>query len=265
MISLANVSYSYKNNKQILKNINLNIQKNEIIMIIGKNGSGKSTLCILIANILKGKGKILLDDVKISKIKNKELRKKIGIVFQNPNNQIIFDKVIDELNFVLENLNLDGKETRINNALNTMNISNLKEENPYEMSLGQKQRIAIACQIAIDPDYFIFDEITSMIDYKGKKDIYKLINNLKKRNKTIIYSTNIMEELILADRIIILNNGEIKKILKKDELLDNLNILKEIDLEIPLNLQILKLLKDKNIDIKDYYEENILKILEEKL
>ena len=104
-----------------------------------------------------------------------------------------------------------------------------------------------------------------MIDYKGKKDIYKLLIDLKNRNKSIIFSTNIMEELIYADKIVILDKGEIKKILSKNELLDNLNILKEIDLEIPLNLQILKLLKDKNINILDNYEKNILNILEERL
>lgn len=265
MISLTNVSYSYKNNKKILNNINLNFNTNEITMIIGKNGSGKSTLCNVIANILNGKGKITIDDKKINKMKNKELRQKIGIVFQNPNNQIIFDKVLDEFNFVLDNLDLNNKETRINEALQLMNITDLKNENPYEMSLGQKQRIAISCQLAIDPDYFIFDEVTSMIDYKGKKDIYKLLIDLKNRNKSIIFSTNIMEELIYADKIVILDKGEIKKILSKNELLDNLNILKEIDLEIPLNLQILKLLKDKNINILDNYEKNILNILKERL
>lgn len=265
MIVLSNVSFSYKKQKEILKDINLEIKPGKITMIIGKNGSGKSTLCSLLANILKTKGKILVDDIDISKIDNISLRQKIGIVFQNPSYQIIFDKVYDDIKFVLDNLNLDNKDERILKALESMNILNLKNENPYEMSLGQKQRIALATWLSVSPKYLILDEVTSMIDYKGKKDIYNLITKLKKDGKGIIFSTNIMEELIYADEVIVLDKGLVKKVIKQEELLDNLDLLVDIGLEVPFILKTLKLLKDKGLDIKDVSEENILMKLKENL
>lgn len=265
MITLSNLNFSYQTNKKILNNINLEINKGEITFIIGQNGSGKSTLCSLIANILDGNGEIKIDNQDIKKMKNIDLRKKIGIVFQNPNNQVIFDKVIDDLNFVLDNLNIKNKELNIDKSLNLMGITNLKNENPYNMSLGQKQKIAIATILATNPDYLVFDEVTSMIDYKGKKDIYKLLLELKKENKGILFSTNIMEELIYADKIVILKDNTIYKIIDFNTLLDNLNILKEIDLEIPFNLKVFKLLKDKKIEFDKNDEESILLLIRNSL
>lgn len=265
MIVLSNVSFSYKKQKEILKDINLEIKPGEITMIVGKNGSGKSTLCSLLANILKAKGTILVDDKDIKKMDNISLRQKIGIVFQNPSYQIIFDKVYDDMKFVLDNLKLDNQEERIIKSLESMNILNLKDENPYEMSLGQKQRIALATWLSVSPKYLILDEVTSMIDYKGKKDIYNLLLKLKKDGKGIIFSTNIMEEVIYADKIVVLDKSKIKKIIKKDELLDNLDLLVNVGLEIPFILNILKLLKDKGIEIDSLTEEGILTLLKEHL
>lgn len=216
MITLENISYTYKNDTKALQDINLEISKGEILMIVGSNGSGKSTLGNIIANIIKGKGKILLDNKSLKKFKPEEIRKTVGIVFQNPNNQIIFPKVKDDIIFALNNLKIPDKEERIINALKQTGMSDFIYKNPYELSMGEKQRIACACVLAIDPEYIILDEVTSMIDYKGKKDIYNLILDLKKKNKSIVFITNDLTEVIYADKLVLLDKGKIKKIIKSD-------------------------------------------------
>ena len=125
MLKLENVSFSYQKGKYLIKNLNLEFNPGEITMIIGKNGSGKTTLCNIISNFLNYKGKITLDKQNIKKLSNQELRKKIGIIFQNPNNQIIFNKVYDDLKFPLENLNLTNQEERIKGSLKMLKMENL--------------------------------------------------------------------------------------------------------------------------------------------
>lgn len=263
MIKLENVSFHYKRKKEILKNINLEFFPGEITVIIGKNGSGKTTLCNLLTKFLVGKGKIFIDSENIKKMKNTTLRKKVGIVFQNPNHQVIFNKVYDDIKFALDNLNLDNKEKRIEKALQEMEMQDFQEKNPFELSLGEKQRIAICSQLAIDPTYFILDEITSMIDYKGKQDIYKILKNLKEKGKCIIMTTNIMEEILIADKIIVLEKGIVQNIIKKEELLENINNLKDIFTDIPFIIKVLLFLKEKNIPITSFNEDSILESLNE--
>ena len=258
MLKLENVSFSYQKGKYLIKNLNLEFNPGEITMIIGKNGSGKTTLCNIISNFLNYKGKITLDKQNIKKLSNQKLRKKIGIIFQNPNNQIIFNKVYDDLKFPLENLKLTNQEERIKGSLKMLKMENYLNRNPFELSLGEKQRIAISAELAINPDYYIFDEITSMIDHNGKQIIYQIIKDLKSKNKCIIMTTNIMEELLLADRIIVLDQGNIKDIIKKEELLNKIDLLTNIFTDIPFKIKVLLLLKDK---ITSYQDEDILNYL----
>ena len=251
MIKIENLNFKYKREENILKNINLDIKEGECIAIVGKNGSGKSTFAKLIAGIMKPtKGDVSIDDINT---KNKHeyinLRKKIGIVFQNPENQILFNNLDDEISFALNNLNLDNKELRINEALKKVKIEKEKIGDLDELSLGQKQKIAIAGVLAINPKYIVLDEPTTMIDSEGKDAVYSIIKELKEAGYTIIYITNNTEEILLADKVIILNEGQIVDTIKRSEIVEKTEILKKYNLKVPTAITILEKLKKNNINI----------------
>lgn len=251
MIKIENLKFKYKEENYILQDINLEINKGECMAIVGKNGSGKSTLSKLIAGILKPtKGNIYIDEINTRDKKEYiNLRKKVGIVFQNPENQIIFNNIDDELSFALKNLKLDNIELRINEALNKVKINKDSIGEIDELSLGQKQRITIAGVLAINPEYIVFDEPTTMIDSEGKEAVYKIISTLKENGYTIIYVTNNTEEILLADKILILDKGKIAETINKQELLDKVDILKKYNLKIPAVIKILEKLRENNINI----------------
>ena len=253
MINISNLTYQYKEGNIGLKDINLSFNRGEITMIIGGNGSGKSTLLSCIANLSKYQGLITLDDIDIKKIKNIDYRKRVGIVFQNPNNQVIFNNVYDDIKFTLENLKEDNIEEKINEALKIVGMQNHIKSNPYNLSMGERQRIALASILATNKEFLLLDEVTSMVDYNGKQEIYKLITKLKKQNMGIIMSTNIVDELVYADKIIIINNNHsIKGIYTKKEIFNNLGLLK--DFYIPLKFQLINKIgydKLKNLDDKE--------------
>ena len=248
MIKLENVTFKY--DEIVLDDISINIKKNKVTFIIGINGSGKSTLANIISGLLFSKnGKVYIDDIELTKkTDNKIIRKKVGMVFQNPSNQIIFSKVYDDIKFTLENMKYPKDEipTLIKNSLEKVNMIDYIDANPYKLSGGQKQRVAIASQLSYSPNYLIFDEATSMIDISGKKDIYKLLKTLKK-NMGIIYITNDMSELIYADDIIILDDHKIYKYSLLD-IVKNNDILTRHKLNIPFILKLASLLNIKDID-----------------
>lgn len=253
MINIENLSYMYNKKDIILKDINMQIKDGEIIGIIGKNGSGKSTLLKLIAGIIKPSlGNIFIDNINI--LKRKELRKEVGIVFQNPDSQILFSKVFDDIEFALNNLKIENKNERIKNALKEVNLGDKELNYTYNLSLGQKQRVNIASVLAINPKYILLDEPTTMIDSMEKENIYQIIKQLKKDGKTIVFTTNNIDEILLSDRIVILQNKEIKHIIEKNKLLENVQILQECDILIPDVIQIILKLnkKGKNINLKEW-------------
>ena len=216
-------------------------------MIIGENGSGKSTLLSCIANLSKYHGLITLDNVDIKKIKNVDFRRKVGIVFQNPNTQVVFNNVYDDIKFTLENLKEDNIDKKINDSLKIVGMGDYVKANPYNLSMGQRQRIAIASVLSSDKEFLLLDEITSMIDYNGKQEIYKLIEKLKKKNIGIIMSTNIVDELIYADKIIILSKDhEVKGIYTKKEIFNDLSLLK--DFYIPFKFKVINKIGYNSID-----------------
>ena len=218
MIKVENVSFKYKNSdKKILDNLNFEVKDGEIIVIVGQNGSGKSTIGKLISGIIKLKqGNITVDDLMI---KDKKVQDKIGIVFQNPENQIIFNNIYDELSFSLKGLEKSEIERRIENSLQQVGMLEYKNNDLYSLSLGQKQRIMIAEVLTKKPKYIIFDEPTTMIDSEGKESIYQIIANLKDEGYTIICITNLADEILIADRTLILKNGKIAHEIKKEDLI----------------------------------------------
>lgn len=251
MIKIQNVKFKYRDEKYILNDINLEINEGECIAIVGKNGSGKSTFAKLISGIMKPtRGNIFIDEINTrDKEQYINLRKKIGIVFQNPENQIIFNNINDELAFALKNLKLNDIELRIREALEKVKIDKEKIEDLDELSLGQKQKITIAGVLAVNPPYIVFDEPTTMIDSEGKEAVYKVIKNLKENGYTIIYITNNTEEIILADKIMILDNGQIVEVIQKKELVDKAEILKKYNLRVPTIITMIEKLKNNNINI----------------
>ncbi len=252
MIELKNVDFKYKTGDMILRDINLNIHEKEFVTIIGKNGSGKSTLLKLIAGITKAtKGKIFVDEIDLSdKKKFMEIRKKVGIVFQNPENQIIFNNVHDDIAFGIKNLDLDNVELRIKNSLNKVNMQEYENTEAYDLSMGQKQRITIASILGMGTKYLVMDEPTAMLDSEGKETVYDIVRKLKEEGYTIIYATNVMDEILYSDRVLVMERGRIEREFKPQDILDNIEYLQKKNLQIPPKVQTLFKLQEKGIDIK---------------
>ena len=230
---IENVNYKYPlEEKQALKNINIEIKKGEFWAIIGKNGSGKTTFCNMLRRFVpdfyKGEltGKVTLEDKELKDYSQKELVQKIGFVFQNPFTQIsgVKDTVFEEIAYGLENLGLDKEEiiSRVEKILKLLEIEKLRERNPYDLSGGQKQRVALASIIAMDPDILVIDEPTSQLDPKGTEDIFKIINLMANEGKTIILVEHKLELIAeYAENILVLDEGEIILSGKAEEVLNN--------------------------------------------
>ena len=265
MISIKNVTYKYQNGYEALQDINVDISKGEFICIVGKNGSGKSTFAKVVAGLLKPtKGEVLINNINTSKKESfLKLRENIGIVFQNPENQLVFNNVFDEISFTLKNLKKDNIEQRIKKALEQVSMLDKEKDDIYELSLGQKQRIAIAEVLSFEPKYIVFDEPTTMLDSMGKVDVYNIIEGLKEKGYTIVYITNFADEMLLADRIVILDKGKlVKEILKKD-ILENIEYLKQYDIQIPVVIELIIELKKKGFNIDKFDEKEIIKQIAE--
>ena len=230
---IENVSYKYPlEEKQTLKNINIEIKKGEFWAVIGKNGSGKTTFCNMLRRFVpdfyKGEltGKITLEDKELKDYSQKELVQKIGFVFQNPFTQIsgVKDTVFEEIAYGLENLDLEKEEiiSKVEKILKLLEIEKLRDRNPYDLSGGQKQRVALASIIAMDPDILVIDEPTSQLDPKGTEDIFKIINLMANEGKTIILVEHKLELIAeYAENILVLDEGEIILSGKAEEVLNN--------------------------------------------
>ena len=236
---IENVNYKYPlEEKQALKNINIEIKKGEFWAVIGKNGSGKTTFCNMLRRFVpdfyKGEltGKITLEDKELKDYSQKELVQKIGFVFQNPFTQIsgVKDTVFEEIAYGLENLGLDKEEiiSKVEKILKLLEIEKLRDRNPYDLSGGQKQRVALASIIAMDPDILVIDEPTSQLDPKGTEDIFKIINLMANEGKTIILVEHKLELIAeYAQNILVLDEGEIILSGKAEEVLNNKILLKK--------------------------------------
>ncbi len=241
---LEDVSYKYPlEDREILKNINLDIKKGEFWAVIGKNGSGKTTLCNVLRRFIpdfyKGelKGKITLEGKELKDYSAKEIVQKVGFVFQNPFTQIsgVKETVFEEIAFGLENLALDAEyiRKRVEETLKLLRIEELRDKNPYELSGGQGQKVALASIIAMDPEIMVIDEPTSQLDPKGTEEIFEIIDILKKEGKTIILVEHKLELIAeYAEKVMVLDEGEMILSGNTEDVLKN-KILMEKEIGIP--------------------------------
>ena len=254
MIQVENLAFSYQNNK-VFKNLSFSIKKGEYLCIIGKNGSGKSTLAKLLAGLIfSQEGSVKISGYDTKNQKNLlEIRKLVGIIFQNPENQIINTTVFDEVIFGLENLAVPRENIKeiAENSLKAVDLLEYKDRLTYQLSGGEKQRLAIASVLAMGTEILIFDEATSMLDPVGKKEVLKLMKELNFQGKTIIHISHDRNDVLEASEVIVLSKGEIKyqgnpyKIFEDNEftpfLIKIKNILEKNNIKVD----------DKNINMED--------------
>ena len=244
-----------------LKSVNLCVKEGEYISVLGHNGSGKSTLAKLLNLILiPTSGKIFIDgedvsDEDLSDDQVFEVRKKIGMVFQNPDNQIVATVVEEDVAFGVENLGLPREEIRrrVVNALNVVGMQEYARHAPHKLSGGQKQCVAIAGIIAMRPRVIIFDESTAMLDPIGRKAVIEIMEKLnREENITVINITHYMEEAARADRVIVINDGEMILDGAPREVFAEVDLLHRIGLESPQSTELVKKLKSAGFDVDIY-------------
>ena len=254
IINVENVSFSYDKRIDVIKDLSFCIEKGQFVSIIGHNGSGKSTLAKLFNGLLiPDSGKITVSGFSSMNKKDLfEIRKRVGVVFQNPDNQLVASIVEDDIVFGPENLGISREEIkeRIDFALKAVNMEKFRRASPERLSGGQKQRIAIAGVLALKPEILVLDESTAMLDPKGRKEVLAVAERLnKEQGTTVIAITHYMEETVNSDRVIVLNGGQIaidgtpKQVFKERELLNSLG------LELPFATVICDELNKKGINI----------------
>lgn len=273
IIRTENLSFKYSGaSEYALKNVNLSIKKGEFVSIIGHNGSGKSTLARLFNGLLQPtSGEVTVNGVStLNKDGIFEVRKTVGVVFQNPDNQLVASIVEDDVAFGPENIGLPREEIgkRIDFALNAVGMQDFRKFSPSRLSGGQKQRIAIAGVLAVKPQVIVLDESTAMLDPKGRKEVMQVVKKLNKENGiTVINVTHYMDEVCEADRVIVLNDGQAVMQGSPQEIFSRKNELESYNLDVPVPTAIAEILKEKgfNINKEIYSKEDLSEVLCESL
>ncbi len=240
MISVKDVHFSYNKETHAIRGVSFDIPKGEWVSIIGHNGSGKSTLSKLLNGLIRAnKGSISIDGLDINDDNLNAIRKKVGIVFQNPDNQFIGVTVKHDIAFGLENRQIERSKMNelIDEYSKKVEMEKFLSAEPSKLSGGQKQRVAIAGVLATNPEIIIFDEATSMLDPEGVNDITSLIESLK-GEKTIITITHDLDLAKKSDRVLVLNEGHLVSDDTPDETFKKIDLLKEAKLDIPFNLKV---------------------------
>ena len=260
-IQIENLNFSYEdvNRKMaVLKNVNLSIEKGSFVAVLGHNGSGKSTLAKLLnLMLIPDSGRILIDGVDITDENLDEdalyeIRRRIGMVFQNPDNQLVATVVEEDIAFGPENLGVEPKQIRrrVDDAMELLGISEYAKHSPAKLSGGQKQRVAIAGVIAMLPECIVFDEATAMLDPKGRDEVMAAITMLnREKGITVIHITHNMEEAVLADRVIVIHDGEIVKDGTPREVFVDVEGLVSKELDVPQVTQLFYLLKQRGFSV----------------
>lgn len=259
-VRLEHLSYSYKNDDNIneedltINDVNFDIYEGEYVALIGHNGSGKSTLAKLIIGLyVQLKGQIYIFDQKMNDDNVYELRRNLGIIFQNPDNQFIGSTVRDDIAFGLENdcIDTDTMKILVDEFAEKVGMKEYLDKEPSNLSGGQKQRVAIAGALARKPKILIMDEATAMLDPKGRRDIRNLIKKMKDENPglTIISITHDIDEAYQADKVIVLNKGKVFLSGTPEEVFEQSDKLLSIKLDIPFFHKLNKELKKEGINI----------------
>ncbi len=253
-IELKNVSFKYPS-KQAIEQLSLSIEKGEWVAVVGPNGSGKSTLAKLIIGLLTPQsGEIFVEGEKLTPESVNEVRQKIGIIFQNPDNQFVGVTVRDDIAFGLENLQVPYQEmlTRIDTYAAQMKMTEFLDKEPSNLSGGQKQRVAIAGALAMQPEVMIFDEATSMLDPKGRLETLQAMRELRAQKTTLLTITHDLKEALQADRVVVLNEGQVLATGTPREILTNIDILTEAKLALIEPLELLNKMEEAGISSQEW-------------
>ncbi len=260
IISAQNVEFCYANDfedktppKQILKNVSLDIKKGEFLAVLGHNGSGKSTIAKhMNAILIPQKGKVYAEGIDTSdESRLFDIRQHVGMVFQNPDNQIVATIVEEDVAFALENMGVDPVEMRerVDDALKSVGMYEYRNHSPHQLSGGQKQRVAIAGIIAMRPDCIVLDEPTAMLDPLGRKEVLKTIRRLNKDyGITIVLITHYMEEAAQADRVVVMDDGKIIMDDIPSNVFSQVDTMKKIGLDVPQVTELMYQLRKKDFD-----------------
>jgi energy-coupling factor transport system ATP-binding protein len=264
MIETIDLVYEYQKDEDerimALKKVGLKVKKGEFVAILGHNGSGKSTLAKLMNAIyLPSGGKVYIKNMDTTnEEKIWEIRRTAGMVFQNPDNQIVATTVEEDVAFGPESLGVAPKEIRerVEGAMKAVGIDEFRKKSPHLLSGGQKQRVAIAGVLAMKPECIILDEPTAMLDPSGRKEVMDTIVKLNKEGITVIHITHFMDEAVKADRIVVMDNGNIALDGKPKDVFSNVDRLKQLGLDVPQVTLLAHELKNEGIAIS----ENILTV-----
>lgn len=254
-ITVSHLKFSYDLQIDVVNDVSFTVEKGSYTTLIGHNGSGKSTIAKLLIGLLeKGSGSILIDDLELTEANLDQIRRKIGIVFQNPDNQFIGATVRDDIAFGLENHQVDPAlmDDIINNFAARVDMLKYLDQEPTRLSGGQKQRVAIAGVLAMKPEILILDEATSMLDPEGKSEINALVNQLHDEyGMTILSITHDIEEVKKSDHVIVMFDGKIVKDGKPSEVMINEEELVTLKLDAPFSVKLANALKRKGIHLKE--------------
>lgn len=254
IIEIQHLKFRYNDeSRYVLKDINLRIKQGEFLAVLGHNGSGKSTLAKLVnTQFLPTEGDIFVDSLNTKEEQNMwDIRSRCGMVFQNPDNQLVATIVEEDVAFGPENLGVPMPQLRerVDWALEIVGMTEYKRHSPALLSGGQKQRIAIAGVLAMDCQCILFDEPTAMLDPIGRKEIVETIEKLHEMGKTIVYITHHMEECVKADRIIVMNEGEIALEGTPREVFSQVEKMKNLGLDVPQVTELSYLLHQEGFDV----------------
>ena len=257
IIEARDVCYQYEGSQALaLDHINLNVSEGEFIAILGRNGSGKSTFAKLLNALqLPTEGLLLVDGIRaINDEDCYEVRKSCGMVFQNPDNQIVTTIVEEDCAFGLENLGMPPADIRkrVNEALESVGMSEFALASPAMLSGGQKQRVAIAGVLAMRPKIIVFDESTAMLDPIGRRDVFSLARRLNvEEGITIVWITHFMEEAAMADRLIVMDDGRIALEGSPREVFSRTDQVLSLGLDVPEILKLAHMLRDRGVNLPD--------------
>lgn len=254
MIQVKNMTFSYNGQDEAIKNVSFSIEKGHFVSIVGHNGSGKSTLAKLLVGLLKPiSGSLSIDDLDYQDHNMVDIRKKVGIVFQNPDNQFVGVTVRHDIAFGLENQQLEPSimEEKVHYYASLVGMENFLEKEPHQLSGGQKQRVAIASALAMEQEIIIFDEATSMLDPKGVKDMMETIINIHKQfKKTIIMITHDLRQAGYTDDMLIMKDGTLIAQGTPSTLFQDVKLLRSTQLLLPFELELYEKAKELKMNEK---------------